>query len=439
MRIRKTSSVDQRSRPNTLRRLARCLLPIACCTLAAFPTFGGEIFAGRLYTVPEKIFVNQAFEIHFELEVTSGCEVEDLRISDFPNNPELLTVGRLESTSRNRITRDAQAIDMLHFTAAARCHKPVDHTFTPGLQCMFVERRTSGFFSHWQSYPKQQKLSPFTLRVRALPDAGRPANFSGAIGVFRLNGRLSQNLARPGDIITLSLELSGQGWLADAAMPAPQNSPFFRIYPAKEQAREPLRIQTEQVFIPTSTNATEIAAARFCFFNPTTERYEESVAGPFQLTFTDTPSGTKPDDVRVISTAVSGPTANVSQTVTLERVNSTLRHAVPLLAGCAGALAAFFVFFQLFQRHKVLALLLSAALLAAGGGAAYALSGKTSAVARTLGRHTDVLFAPSHAATVLFALNPGTPVVPLETAGPWVRIGAAGRSGWVPASSLSEK
>ncbi len=425
--------------PSSVLRFARRLVPAAFFTLAAFPSLAGEIFAGRLYTVPEKIYVNQAFEIHFELEVSSGCEVEDLRISDFPNNPELLTVGRLENASRNRITRDKQAIDVLHFIASARCHKPVDHTFAPGLHCMFVERRTSGFFSHWQSSPKQHKLDPFALRVSALPEEGRPSHFSGAIGVFRLNGRLSQTLAHPGDIITLSLELSGQGWLADAVMPTPPDSPLFKVYPAKERVREPLRIQTEQVFIPSSTNAAEIAAARFCFFNPATGRYEESVAGPFRLTFIDTPNAPKTDEVRVISTAASGSAPAASQTVTLERVNLSLRHAVPLLVGCAGALAAFFVFFQLFRRHTGLAFLLSAALLAASGGAAYALSGKTATVARTLDRRTDVLFAPSHAAAILFTLNPGTPVIPLETAGTWIRMDAAGRRGWIPASSLRDK
>lgn len=420
-------------------RSIRKLLLTMCCACAARSSLAGEIFAGRLYTVPEKLYVNQAFDIHFELEVSSGCEVEDLRISDFPNNPELLTVGRLESTSRNRIMRDAQAIDVLHFIASARCHKPVNHTFAPGLQCMFVERRTSGFFSHWQSYPKQHKLEPFTLRVRSLPEEGRPTHFSGAVGVFRLTGRLSQTLAHPGDIITLSLELSGQGWLADAGIPALPDSPLFKTYPAKERIREPLRIQTEQILIPSSTNATAIAATRFCFFNPTTERYEESVAGPFHLTFTDTSNAPKAEDVRIISTVTSGSAMADAQTITLERVNLSLRHAVPLLVGCAGALAAFFAFFQLFRRHTCLAFVLSAALLAAGGAAAYALRDKVSTSTRPLVRRTEVFLAPSHSAALLFTLNAGTPVVALETAGAWIRIDAAGRRGWISAGSLQEK
>ncbi|MDD4017131.1 MAG: SH3 domain-containing protein [Kiritimatiellae bacterium] len=415
----------------------RLLLTVYGLVFLSLPSLGGEILSGRLYTVPKQIYANQAFEIHFELEVSFGSEVEDLRISDFPNNPDLITVGRLETTSRNRITRGAQAIDVLHFTASARCHKPLTHTFNPTLQCMFVERRTSGFFSHWQSYPKQHTLDPFTLRVLPLPEAGRPAHFSGAIGTFHLSGGLSKTSAHPGDIITLRLELTGQGWLANAIVPAPPDSSLFKTYPQKEVLREPLRIQTEQVFIPSCTNATELAAARFCFFNPATGRYEESVAGPFKITYTDTPDTPRPDEVRVISTSDPAAEGNLPQTVTLERVNLSLQHAVPLLAVCTAALSAFFIFFVLYGRHTRLALLLGSVLLVAGGGIGYALSGKTVAATRAISRHTEVLFAPSRAAAILFVLNPGTPVIPLENASSWVRIDAAGRRGWIPAAALT--
>ena len=422
------------------RSLTSVLHPLFFALLLAFPALAGELFSGRLYTVPEKIYVNQSFEIHFELEVSFGSEVEDLRISDFPNNPEVITVGRLESTARNRITRDTQALDVLHFSTTARCLKPIEHTFSPAVQCMLVERRNTGFFSHWQSFPKQLKLEPFKLRVLPLPAAGRPAHFSGAVGTFRLGGSLSQTNVQPGDIITLSLRLAGQGWLGDVVMPAPAPSPLFKTYPVKVLSREPLRLTTDQVFIPQNTNATEIAAVRFCFFNPATERYEDSLAGPFHLTFKTAAATPKQEEVRVIDTAQPAPIeAALPQTVSIERVNLTLRQAIPLLAGCVGAFAAFFVFFLLYGKNKRLAFMLGLLLLSAGVGAGYALSGKTVATTRTLVHRTEAHFAPSRGAATLFSLNPGTAVIPLENAGEWLRIDSAGLRGWIPASSLSEE
>ena len=402
----------------------------------ALSAHASEIFSGRLYTVPEKIYVNQAFEIHFELEVSSGSEVEDLRIGDFPNNPDLITVGRLETTSRNRITRDNRAIDVLTFTAAANCHHPVEHTFNPSLQCMLVERRTSGFFSHWQSYPAQRQLDPFTLRVLPLPEAGHPASFNGAIGTFRLVGRLSQTNVHPGDIITLTLELAGQGWLGQAAMPAPIASPLFKYYPTKEILREPLRVTTEQVIIPTVTNATEIAAVRFSYFNPATERYEESVAGPFHLTFTQE-AAPKTEEVRVISTVRADTSDAAVGMLNVKHADMTLRQAAPLIAVCLAGALGILLFFMLYGRHTRLALLAAVSALAFGIAVGYALSRRATAATRTLTHRAEVHFAPSSISASLFSLNPGTPVVPLEKAGSWTRIDAMGQRGWIPADALN--
>jgi len=326
---------------------------------------------------------------------------------------------------------------VLHFSARARCFKPVDQTFSPSIQCMLVERRNNGFFSQWQSYPKTKQLASFELKALPLPEAGRPASFSGAIGSFRLSGRATPNRVQPGDIVTLSLELSGKGWLGDATMPTPSASPLFKAYPVKERLREPLHIETDQVLIPQNTNAVEIAALRFNYFNPATERYEESVAGPFRLTFDAAVEKPKVADVQVIDTTVPLRSEAQPQVVTLARVNQTLRQLLPLIAGCAGALAAFFAFFMLYGKHKRLAFVVAFLLLAGGIGTGYALRGRKPVETVKLTRQTDVLFAPSRAAAVLFPLNPGAAVTPLEHAGAWVRVDASGRRGWIPSDAIA--
>jgi hypothetical protein len=408
--------------------------------LALTSAFAGDIVGGRIYTVPEKVYVNQAFDIHLDLEVTFGSEVEDPRVSDFPNNPEFIVVDRLESLAADRVTRDGQTITVHRFAAKARAVQPFARTFSPTVQCMLVERRNAGFFSHWQSFPKQRKLPPFPLDILPLPAEGRPDAFSGAIGRFALSGRISQTAVQPGDIVTLSLELSGQGWLPpDAAMPAPPPSPLFKAYPAKELLRQPAHLKTEQVLIPQSTDALEIAAACFTFFNPATGRYEESAAGPFRLTFINAPADAPtPGGVRVIDTAPPTPGGTSAPVITLQQVNQRLRHAVPLLAGCVGALAAFFVFFLLVGTHRRLAVAAGLLILSVGIGAGHLLSGRADLSTRRIVRRTAVTFAPSNAAATLFSLNPDARVTPLEECGAWVRIDASGRRGWIRAEALAE-
>lgn len=414
-------------------KLLACLT--AALLMAPATAFCGDILGGRLYTVPDKLYVNQIFEIYFELEVTAGSEVEDLRISDFPNNPDLITVGRLETLARQRVARDGKTLEILRYAASARCHQPVSQTFNPTVQCMLVERRSVGFFSHSQSHPRRQRLAPFTLKVLPLPAQGRPADFSGAVGIFRLAGKLSKSAARPGDIVTLSLELAGQGWLNNAAMPQPPASPLFKSYPVKESSRSDMRVTTEQTLIPQTTNATEVAAVAFNFFNPASGRYEESAAGPFRLTF-DTAAPQAQTAVRVIDTSRPADHAT-PESIPLERVQVSLRNLTPLLIVVGGTLAAFFGFFLLRPSHPRWAALLGALILAAGVFAAKAFKDRQAGTQYTIEHRTEARFAPAHTAATLFTLNPGAAVMPLERHEGWLRVDSGGRRGWVPQASCS--
>jgi len=397
----------------------------------------GDVFSGRFYTVPEQPFVNQPFTVHFEVEVTAGGEIDDLRIGNFPNNPDIVSIGQLESKSRNRISRDGQAMDVLHFTAQARGLRPISQTFTPTLQCLFVERRTSGFFSHWQSYPRQKTLAPFTLAVQPLPTVGRPVDFSGAVGVFRLTGHLSQTVVQPGDIVTLHLDLSGQGWLGNAALPTLPSSAQFKTYPAKETVREPLHLAADQVLIPNGTNAAEIAAVRVSYFNPNEARYEETVAGPFRLSFTRE-AALHTEAVRVINTAATPTTARATVgELAVDPSAVVARQARPLIAACLTGAIGLWLLFTLFDRHRFLAVFACLVVFVLGGFATRAIIGREAAAALPLSEAVDVRFAPSATSEKLFSLNAGTAVVPVERAAGWTRVDAQGRRGWIPGDKLS--
>jgi len=99
-------------------------------------------------------------------------------------------------------------------------------------------------------------------------------------------------------------------------------------------------------------------------------------------------------------------------------------------------LVAFFVFFLLVGTHKVLAAGVGLLILVGSLATGYRLHSKTALSTRHLTRRAEVRFAPSQQSALLFTLNPGSTVVPLEQAGPWVRIDAAGRRGWLPAATL---
>jgi len=402
--------------------------------LCAGAASGTEIRAVRFYTKPEHVLVNQPFELWFDVELPAGCDVQIQSLSEFPESTGQLSFGPFAALPK--VPRKADGgkttVDVLPFKAQAHATVALETLIRPRLHGTLTERTQRGPFTSSISRPVQCAAQPFTLRVLALPEEGRPANFSGAVGAMKLDARLSPATAQVGDILTLSVSVSGNGDLRNVALPLPREAEGFKIYPPKETVREMSLLQSEQVFIPQSTNAVEIGAIHFCYFNPATSRYEEAAAGPFRITFAAAaPALSKPDTVRVINTASAVSSGAIGQGVTLEKVHHGLRRSLPMLVLCAFALAACFVFLRLYGTHTRVGIAVAALLLGIGGGTSYRIRTRPVLETRTTAARAEVHFAPSENAKVLFVLLAGTPVTPIETAGDWVRVDYAGRRGWM--------
>src|SRR5574344_1574486 len=172
---------------NTIRWMTAAIMAAAAAASAE------EIINGRFYTEPEKVYVNEPFELRLELVVTFGGEIEDLRIGGIPNDPTLLELGQMRQLSQTRESRDGRDVSVFHYSVSARGKKAFSRHCAPALSCSLVVRRAVGFFSHWQAYPQEKSLAPFDLKILSLPETGWPAGFTGAIGSFRLSGKLSQD------------------------------------------------------------------------------------------------------------------------------------------------------------------------------------------------------------------------------------------------------
>ena len=406
--------------------------------LCAGAASAADIRSVRFHTKPEYVFVNQPFELFCEVELPVGSDMSDWRLLDFPGNSERFSCGPFQDMPKiqRKLDGGKTVVDVRRFKAQANAAVAGDVLIRPRLVCMLTERVERGFFTSSYSQQKQYAAQPFTLQILSLPEAGRPAHFSGAVGTLKLDASLSATTVRPEDILTLSVSVSGNGDLRTVAIPLPQEAQGFKVYPAKETAREMSSLHAEQVYIPQSTNAVEIGAIRFCYFNPVTRRYEEVTAGPFRITFMEAAAEPATNAVRVISTAATVPAG--AQGVTLEKVNHGIRRFLPLMVFCAFALVACFVFFQLYGTHTRIGIAVAALLLAAGGGVTYHLRTQPEQATRTIAGRAEIRFAPSENAKVLFVLHADTPVLPIETAGDWIRVDYAGRRGWLPARVLRD-
>ncbi len=92
----------------------------------------------------------------------------------------------------------------------------------------FFER----FFSQGLMTAQTRTLSsqPLRLEVTALPDAGKPIDFSGAVGHFSLAAATDKSRTKVGDAVNLTLTIQGTGNLKAIAEPAMPSLPSWRVF-----------------------------------------------------------------------------------------------------------------------------------------------------------------------------------------------------------------
>ena len=127
--------------------------------------------------------------------------------------------------------------------------------------------------------------------VVPLPAEGRPKEFSGAIGEFRLEGSVTPERAAQGDPITLSLKLSGKGNFQALKAPLLTETEGWRSYPPTEHFESTDFFGWKGV---KSFDTTMIAqqpvkvtpGSSFSYFDPVAEKYVTLTTPPLPVEMT---------------------------------------------------------------------------------------------------------------------------------------------------------
>jgi hypothetical protein len=149
----------------------------------------------------------------------------------------------------------------------------------------------SNFFSNYQKRQVTITSRAIKLDVLPLPEEGKPADFSGAVGQYDLTVDAAPLKVKSGDPITLRMALTGAGNLKAVKMPVFQESGFKLYDPQIKDDPQGGRKTLEQVIIPTDVKITAIAPVRFSYFDTTTGTYRTIERGPFALEVTAPASG----------------------------------------------------------------------------------------------------------------------------------------------------
>jgi hypothetical protein len=197
------------------------------------------------------------------------------------------------------------------------------------------------------------------VRVLPLPDEGKPADFTGAVGRFALDVTAKPTSLRTGEPVTLTIRVVGQGNLATLAPPKFTPPEGFKSYEpvAKSKQTDEMGYTGEKIFeqviVPLTVKASVIPPVTFSFFDPEAGRYQTLSRGPIQLSVQESPAGATP--------VVVGVTPAVAALKPPEKLGVGVVYLKPDLGATAPASPALYrqTWFLAVQSAPVLALMIS--------------------------------------------------------------------------------
>lgn len=131
------------------------------------------------------------------------------------------------------------------------------------------------------------------IMVKALPDKGKPSNFDGAVGDYKLDVSLSREELTANESVTLTIKVSGSGNIKLIDLKKPEIPSAFEAYDPKYS--ESISVNGggmsgsktyEYLLIPRYGGTYKIPEVKFSFFNPRTARYETLTSPEKEITVT---------------------------------------------------------------------------------------------------------------------------------------------------------
>jgi hypothetical protein len=138
--------------------------------------------------------------------------------------------------------------------------------------------------------PRVLTTNPVVLDVRSLPDRGRPADFSGAVGRYVISADVDRDSAGVDEPVTLKIVLSGTGNIKSLPPLEVPELADFRVYESgkTESINSGNYVISgkktfEMALIPKTSGSFTIPAFHYSFFDPGRGRYETMQTRPIEI------------------------------------------------------------------------------------------------------------------------------------------------------------
>ena len=205
--------------------------------------------------------------------------------------------------------------------AVVRCQVQRDFSVDPFSQDFF-ER----FFAQGVTPAQTRTIAtqPLALEVMPLPAAGKPADFSGAVGRFSLSAALDKSSSKVGEAVNLTITLQGSGNLKAAGEPALPGLTSWRVFDPVTSVNQEKKGDLVQgskvirtVLVPRVSGDLVIPPISFSYFDPARREYVRVQTKPMAVSVAPGESNT---------TAAIGYVAPAAAARGLTRVNEDIAY-----------------------------------------------------------------------------------------------------------------
>lgn len=242
----------------------------------------------RLSTPTNEVVLGESFPIEVKLYFTAVENAEPPRL-----NIDGFTLGKVGSPEQSRARMGETTFGVVTWRMAITAAKAGDLPFGPAelnaiLRLPQQRRRGLGAFDIFGDMVAERRkvaLSSPTNSIRVVPPpvAGRPPEFDGAVGQFRLLASIAPTNVAVGDPVTLKVQVAGHGNLEQLSAPKFSGADSFKLYDPRAdlQTTDPLGLEGvksfEQIVIPERADLPLSLEVRFAYFDPETRNYRTLV------------------------------------------------------------------------------------------------------------------------------------------------------------------
>jgi hypothetical protein len=195
--------------------------------------------------------------------------------------------------------------------------------------------------------------------VRPIPQSGRPASFTGAVGDFQVSFTLDQKEVTEGDPVVLEMAVTGRGNFDRVLAPEVIQSSEWRTLGAESSFEAVDAFNTRgsktfrYVWIPLIANEDGLPVPAFSFFDPIQETFVEFVNDPFPVRVNPAARPESPftgEPSAPVAPLLLSLLERTERTPASTRIDQLVRH--PVFWASQGALFLGFAGFTLLARHQ---------------------------------------------------------------------------------------